>query len=174
MGDVSPTEMLQTLYEAHSNDIYRYARLSLGNHADAMDVVQEVFLRAHQAMDKYRAQSSPRTWLFAIARNLMIDLSRKRRTEQNYLRDAMHTETFVHRDPSESIAELMSLESLLFKIKDTYRDVIVLRHIEDLSVEETAKVLGWKPAKVRTVDHRATKRLRLLAASSTEEVERHG
>jgi RNA polymerase sigma-70 factor (ECF subfamily) len=169
VGDASPKQVLHELYKNYSHDVYRYARLSLGNHTDAMDVVQEVFLRAYKALTGYRQQAAPRTWLMAIARNYIFDLFRRRKTEHNYLREAV-VETFIHRDPSESIESLMVIESLLLKLKDSYRQVFVLRHIEEFSVAETAQILGWTPAKVRTVHHRAVNRLRALAKSELEEV----
>lgn len=163
-------DWLRDLYESYHQDVYRFARLSMGNHSDALDVVQEVFLRAYAAVDNYRHESSPKTWLLTIARNYVFDVFRRRKTERNYLRGQVGTTALTYRDPAESIDTLLTLERLVLELKPDYRQVFVLRHIEEFTVEETARVLGWTAEKVRTVDHRAIKRIRTLGDVKVKEV----
>lgn len=70
---------LACAYRAHGAEIYRYAWRALRDEGVAQDVVQEVFLRAWRAGDRYRAQrASLRVWLFAITRNAVVDEVRRR------------------------------------------------------------------------------------------------
>src|SRR5687768_28274 len=73
-------EALRAAYDAHSDEIYRFARNQLHDSGLAEEAVQETFLRAWRAADKYDSSvSSLRTWLFSICRNVVIDLARKRK-----------------------------------------------------------------------------------------------
>src|SRR5947209_2321740 len=66
-------------YAAHAGELYGFALRSLGDAGLAEEAVQETFLRAWRAGERYDPQISPlRTWLFAIMRNVVIDLSRAR------------------------------------------------------------------------------------------------
>ncbi len=68
---------MREAYAAHGAELYRYALRGLGDAATAQDAVQETFLRAWRARDRYDPQiASLRVWLFSIARNVVIDLHR--------------------------------------------------------------------------------------------------
>jgi RNA polymerase sigma-70 factor (ECF subfamily) len=158
-------EAIRSLYERYANDIYRYTRLMLGNSSDAYDVVQEVFLRAFRSWEKYRHDANGRTWLMTIARNYIFDTLRKKRTERKYLSgyeppNAIDILDDTIRDVVEAIA----------KLKITYRQVIVLRHIENFSIAETARILGWSENKVRSTTNRAMAALRKILHEHTKEV----
>lgn len=157
MKEPSAKEGIHSLFDLYANDIYRYARFTLQDHAEAKDVVQEVFLRAFRQWDRFRHESSYKTWLLSITRNYMYDVLRKRKTQSNYL-DA-YTPPY-HSDPTTTTDDLIVLEQSLAKLKDAYRHVIVLRHVEGLSVHEVAQILDWSEGKVRTTLHRALKQLR--------------
>lgn len=152
-------EVMQSLYELYSDDIYRYARLTLGSDYDAYDVVQEVYVRACRSWSSYRGDANAKTWLLRIARNYIFDLYRRKRTERNFL--ASYNPPPVY-DEAASIQAILEIEETLALMKHEYRQVIVLRHIESLSLQETAETLGWTEAKVRTTTHRAMTKLRKI------------
>jgi RNA polymerase sigma-70 factor (ECF subfamily) len=78
---VLPDDALRAAYDAHGPELYRFARRSLGDGALAEDAVQEAFVRAWRASASYDpARASQRTWLFAILRNVVIDMVRARRS----------------------------------------------------------------------------------------------
>jgi len=69
---------IRAVYRAHGPELYRFALRQLGDETAAQDVVQEVFLRAWRAADRFDpALASLRVWLFAIARNVLIDELRR-------------------------------------------------------------------------------------------------
>ena len=76
-----PDADVRSAYAAHGGELYRYARRSLGDAGAAEDAVQEAFVRAWRASATYDpAKASQRTWLFAILRNVVIDIARARRS----------------------------------------------------------------------------------------------
>lgn len=166
MNDASPpNEALHALYRQYADDVYRYARMMLGNAPDAYDAVQEVFLRALRAWGSYRGEASARTWLIRIAKNYLADVRRKRRVESKYI--SRRELQDVGREDGTADA-VLEVEWALRQLRPAYRQVVVLRYIENLSVEETAQVLGWSASKVRTTAHRAMMELRRMWGEAPE------
>lgn len=165
---LTPKQAIHSLYQLYSNDIYRYARMMLGSSSDAYDIVQEVFLRAFRSWNSYRQDASAKTWLMSIARNYISDVHRKKRSESKYVSRQEPPEVSDMATPIEVILEV---EDALSQLKDTYRQVIILRHLENYSIEETANVLGWSATKVRTTSHRAMTKLREILGANPREVD---
>ncbi|ARU62240.1 hypothetical protein CBW65_15415 [Tumebacillus avium] len=166
MSEPSKQEAIEGLFALYADEIYRYARYTLQDHAEAKDVVQEVFFRAFQRWDSFRHDSSYKTWLLTIARNYMYDLLRKKKTRLRVLTQWFTRQEDIH--PLAGVEERMVLEESLALLKESYRQVIILRHVQELSVAETAEVLGWTEGKVRTTLHRALHKLRELTEGDDE------
>ncbi|MFD1675309.1 RNA polymerase sigma factor [Alicyclobacillus fodiniaquatilis] len=166
-NQLAAQESIRSLYELYSDDIYRYARLTLRDSNDACDVVQEVFLRAFRSWDSYRQTSNSKTWLMSIARNYMFDVFRKKRTEKSHIFLSEIIEVAI----PESSEMSLEIEIALSRLKDTYRQVVILRHIENYSTQETAQILNWTEAKVRTTARRAIAKLREFLSPNSEEVD---
>lgn len=158
----SPNEDIETWFELYSDEIYKFARYAAPKSVDPKDVVQEVFLRAFRSWNSFRDDSSPKTWLFKIARNYIYDLLRKKRTEMNYLERHRPDLSEV----SVPLDTLIELEEALSELTPDKRQVFVLRGIQDLSIEETALILDWTQAKVKTTFYRAVHDLRNLLGES--------
>ncbi len=165
--ELSTEEIIHSLFEQFANDVFRYARLTLGNAHDAKDVVQEVFLRAYRGWSDFRHDANEKTWLMQIARHYLVDLIRKRQTERTYLTSY---EPPIMVNQQISIETMMMLEQTLATLNPAYQHVFVLRHIQQFTVIETAEILGWTQAKVRTVDHRAIYKIRQLMGDERTEV----
>ncbi|MCM3600983.1 RNA polymerase sigma factor [Robertmurraya korlensis] len=145
----------------YNKDIYHFLIYYIGS-SDVEDLVQEVFIRAIKGFDTYQQKSSPKTWLFSIARHVGMDEMRKRkrvRMKQKLLFWEEHTEMKT----PENILHLNENNRILYQaiqsLKANYRDVIILRGIKELSVSETASILHWNENKVRITYHRALKAL---------------
>lgn len=159
---LTPREAIDALFDQYADDVYRFAMYAVGNPADAKDVVQEVFLRAYQGWDKYRQDANEKTWLFHIARNFISDFFRRKKTRQNALSN------YPRVGIEDSGAGLpLEFTDAIAQLKPDHRQVISLRLIDDMSVNDTAHVLGWSPAKVRTTQHRALEHLRRIWNSDT-------
>ncbi|NHM30042.1 RNA polymerase sigma factor [Bacillus sp. C11] len=145
----------------YNKDIYHFLVYYIGS-SDVEDLVQEVFIRAIKGFDTFQEKSSPKTWLFSIARNVGIDEIRKsKRLRMKQMIKFWNEET--DKETPEKILQLNENNRLLYdsiqSLKANYRDVVILRGIKELSVSETASILNWNENKVRITYHRALKAL---------------
>ena len=152
------------------------ARRMLGNEEDAHDVVQEAFLSAFRAIDRFEGGSRLSTWLHRIVVNaaLMKIRSRKRRPETpidellpTFLEDGHQTTTPVEwkktaQEVLESQETRAMVRGLIDELPDIYRNVLMLRDIEELDTKETADLLETTPNAVKIRLHRARLALRTL------------
>lgn len=172
LESLSASEAIERLFELYADDLYRYTRYTLPDIDDPMDVVQEVFMRAFRAWASFRQDSNAKTWLFHIAKNYMVDILRRKRTERK------HKLSYEINDLSEvgvPLESLIELEELVESLKPDHRQVIILRSIQGMTVDETGEILGWSQAKVKTTLHRAVKELRgLLSEKEGEGIEYRG
>lgn len=147
----------EQLYELYKGDIYKYARFSLGSPLDAEDVVQDVFIQVLRKWHQFRGEASPKTWLWAITRSSIIDRARK---IKKYGREVPNHDG---QEPSaeEQSYQTIETEQLLTSLPENYRQVIVLRILQDMSTMDTAYILGWSESKVKVTLHRAIEKLRI-------------
>lgn len=158
MGEVKTglAAAIDELYGLYADELYRYARFTLRDVHLAEDVVQEVFIRAIRAWDSFRGDAAPRTWLWQIARNYTRDVMRRKQVRRRHS-VSNPVELYDVGAPFESLLEL---EDQLQGLSDDGRQVFVLRCMQDLSVKDTAEILGWTESKVKTTLSRALSKLR--------------
>lgn len=151
----------------YSDDVYHFLVYYTGK-TDVEDLVQEVFIKAGKGLKSYRGQSTPKTWLCSIARNVAIDEERKKKKLFSRQSPTPFDENTWNQQSEASpeqiflkLEEYRELYEAISKQKKKYRDVLVLRGIQDFSVKETAEILGCNETKVRTNYHRAIKALRM-------------
>lgn len=162
---------------AESGRLLSVTRRILPTEEDARDAVQDAFLLAFRSLDRFQGQSRLSTWLHRIAVNaaLMRLRTRRRKREEPldpllpaYQEDGHHVERFAAwDDPTEAIerAENKTLvRRLIGELPDSYRTVLLLRDIEGLDTEETARLLETTPNAVKVRLHRARQALRTLLA----------
>lgn len=144
---------IERMFKLFGDDLYHFLVYYKGSH-DVEDDVQEVFFRALKS--HFRGDSHPKTWLIGIARRLVIDQRRKKRL----------LSWLPNKEPQKSPDDiLMEHENVrevyraIDELKTEYRDVVMLRVISELSVEETSEVLGWTREKVSRTYYRALKKL---------------
>lgn len=151
------------LYETYYSDLYQYVFYSVNNQAQAEDLTQEVFIRALLAYDQFRGESTEKTWLFSIARRAVIDWYRKKKREVLFDFTTWKQPASNERLPdelAEARDDTLALYEGIRKLKPNYRDVVILRSIQDLSIKETADIMGWNVTKVKVTHHRALKKLK--------------
>jgi RNA polymerase sigma-70 factor (ECF subfamily) len=161
----APTASLdvRAAYAAHGPELYRFALRQLGDGGAAQDVVQEVFLRAWRAGDSYDPQlASLRTWLFAIARNVVVDEARRFavRPWQRDLTDG----TDLPQGATETDDRLVDgwvVEEALRRIGEDHRVAIVQTHLRGRPHAEVAAELGIPVGTLRSRVFYGLKALRL-------------
>jgi RNA polymerase sigma-70 factor (ECF subfamily) len=171
-------EAFELVVRTYSGRLLAVTRRILGNDEDARDAVQDAFLSAFRSLDRFEGGSLLSTWLHRIAVNaaLMRLRTRRRKPEESienllpvYKDDGHHQERFSSWtepvDVSMTRAENRALVRRCIEgLPDTYRTVLVLRDIEELDTEETARALGISGNAVKIRLHRARQALRTLLA----------
>lgn len=154
-------ELITDWFDAYSDDIYKFLIYYMST-TDVEDLVQEVFIKAINRYDSFKGDSSPKTWLIAIARNVAIDEARKKkRQDWRKLIQTYDYKTVTSPEEKQLVKETrIQLHQEIARLKRDYREVVILRAIEELSVAETAAILKWTNTKVRVTFHRALKALK--------------
>lgn len=149
-------------FHQYHRDILNYLIYFTGR-VDVEDLVQEVFIRALRRLNTFNELSSPKTWLFSIARNIAIDEMRKQKRENDKQQKLLH---FYRRSYHPSPEEMMRLNETNKEIYETiqtlrqnYRDVLILKGIKELNNQEVAEILQWSENKVSVTYNRALKAL---------------
>jgi RNA polymerase sigma-70 factor (ECF subfamily) len=160
------------IMQRYNRRLYRTARGILGDDAEAEDVVQEAYIRAFQHLEEFRGEAAFATWLTRITINEALGRKRKQRVtvELSYLENPASQESRVIPIPGMSEGNLeveagnremrRLIEKAVDALPESFRIVFVLREIEQMTVEETARQLALKPETVRTRLHRARRLLR--------------
>lgn len=139
-------EGVREVYAAHGPELYRFVLRNLGDEGAAEEIVQEVFLRAWRAADRYDpAKASLRVWLFAIARNAIIDHRRATGSRPTSARLELADEHVVARglveDPSDAVMRAWMVEEALSRLGDDHRHAIVETYIRGRPQAEVAEEL---------------------------------
>ena len=168
----------EQLVRSESGRLLAVTRRILGSEDDARDAVQDAFLLAFRSINRFAGHSRLSTWLHRIAVNaaLMRLRSRQRKREQSiepllpsFLDDGHHAEQFAPwPEPVDQAMEKaetrQTVRRLIGQLPESYRTVLLLRDIEGLDTDETAKLLEMTPNAVKVRLHRARQALRTLAA----------
>jgi RNA polymerase sigma-70 factor (ECF subfamily) len=170
------TEIYHQLIRPYERIVYIMSLTYLRNETDAEDVAQETFLRAFQNLRKFRGESKFSTWLISIALNEARSQLRRRTTirvlsldepqDPEMLSSPEHLRDW--RDLPSVVVERDEIQRLLLQAVESlpkiYKQVFLLREIEDLNINETAEILGISPSLVKVRLHRARIMLHKLLA----------
>jgi RNA polymerase sigma-70 factor (ECF subfamily) len=162
-------ERLRALYEQYASPLFGYVlRQVHGDRQAAEDIVQETLLRAWthpDALDPERG--SVRAWLFAVARNLVIDAVRARQARPREVGEERLGEDWAGSVPDpatddrfEQTLDALQLAEALEVLSDEHRAVIVETYYRGASVAEAAKALGVPPGTVKSRTYYALRALR--------------
>ncbi|MDB4908920.1 MAG: polymerase sigma factor, sigma-70 family [Gemmatimonadetes bacterium] len=151
------------LVDRHSPACLRYATRVLGNRHDAEDVVQDSFVRAFRALDRYDPQRDFRGWLFAIVVNRCRSAAvvRSRRWNRLVPEAAEHRQVPV-READARHGELEEVQEALAQLDPALREAFLLKYVEDMSYDEMSRVTGVGAPALRMRAMRACRRLRAL------------
>lgn len=156
------------LYDRYVGPIYRYVYFKVSQREEAEDITSDVFLKAWQylidGMD--RDVQNFRPFVYTIARNCVIDLYRARMkrsvlplTEAEAVPDPRNLHEAVA-----AVGDVAELLRTMKKMKHEYQEVILLRHVEGLSLGEIAVIMGRSSVATRVTLHRAMRKLKELSS----------
>lgn len=159
------------IVEIYKNSVYQLSYRMLGNKQEAEDIAQEAFIRAYVNINSFNQDLKFSTWLFRIATNLCIDRIRKKKPDYYLDAEVFGTEglTMYSQIPANTPLPETELESLelqetvqkeILKLPEKYRSAIVLKYIEELSLNEISEILDLPLGTVKTRIHRGREVLR--------------
>ena len=155
-GDSAAVEELVDLL---SGKLYDFFSSEMGSRSHADDMLQELWLRLHQARHTYRPGEPVLPWVYAIARCVRVDQYRKRRRIER--REVASTGIQYVAQESEG-SDLPTLGELLAPLPESQREVLILLKVNGLSLEEAARATSSTVGSVKQKVHRAYDRLREL------------
>jgi RNA polymerase sigma-70 factor, ECF subfamily len=170
----------------HLDAAYNLARWLAGNTTDAEDVVQDAYLRAYRYFDSFQGGNF-RVWLLIIVRNAFITWAKENRSgrmmfvpDTPVVDNADKEETMWGsrpRDPEALLLESIDSQTvgrLMEQLPTEYREILLLREVEDLAYKEIAEVTGMPIGTVMSRLSRARLNLRKLWLAQTETEDAHG
>lgn len=180
----APDANFESLVQHCNQRVYRLALRITRNHQDAEDARQETFLKAYRHLDQFEGRSRFTTWISRIAINEGLMNLRKRNDSRRVALDEI-AETAIEgdalvklrrpiEDPEVNFTRRQlrgALNAAIAALRPLYRDVFVLRTVEELSTSETAKTLGLTVSTVKTRLRRARIELRAYLASCGQMVQ---
>lgn len=149
------------IFDKHHAEIFRYLLLRVGNVETAEDLCSEVFLRLVRNQQNYNKQKAGiRTWLYVIARNLLLDHYQKSKLREP--EPIIVPEAYVA-DPADKLADIQFILQLMQRLTEQERELITLRYINELSVHEIATIHKKTYIATKLAVYRAIAKLSKLA-----------
>jgi RNA polymerase sigma-70 factor (ECF subfamily) len=169
-------QAFETLVRIYGGRMLAVARRFVRHDQDAQDIVQSAYLNAFRSVGQFEGQCLIGTWLHRIVVNtaLMKLRARRRRPEASiddllptFQEDGHHVEQFAEWcAPADELIERAETRAIVHacieRLPDNYREVLILRDIEELSTEESARALSMTPTAVKVRLHRARQALSTL------------
>jgi RNA polymerase sigma-70 factor, ECF subfamily len=169
-------EAFELAVRAYGGRLLAVARRFVRTDEDAQDIVQSAYLNAFRSLDRFEGSCQLSTWLHRIVVNtaLMRLRSRRRKPEQSieellpaFQEDGHHVEQFADwAAPADELLERQqtrtAVRACIAQLPENYREVLLLRDIEELSTQEVAAAMGLTPTAVKVRLHRARQALSTL------------
>jgi RNA polymerase sigma-70 factor, ECF subfamily len=160
---------IDELYRQYNQELVHFLIYLGVKKEEAEDLVQEVFIRVLKTKCSFKGESSERTWLYTIAKNIAIDHFRRQKNSYSF-----DCQIPIHIKDEQALPEEIALykeqldwlNHLLKCCTVDQKKVIYCRYLKDMSIVETALNLGWSESKVKTTQHRALKLLQRSLVSS--------
>ncbi|WP_338450571.1 RNA polymerase sigma factor SigW [Niallia oryzisoli] len=159
------------IVEIYKDKVFQLSFRMLGNRHEAEDIAQEAFIRAYVNIQSFNINLKFSTWLYRIATNLCIDRIRKKKPDYYLDAEVAGTEgltmysqipatTPLPEDDVESLELQDTIQREISNLPEKYRTVIVLKYIDELSLNEISEILDMPLGTVKTRIHRGREALR--------------
>lgn len=159
---MAQNDLIEEWFQLYADPVYNFLLYYIRS-GDVEDLVQEVFIKAMRGISSFKGNSSPKTWLFSIARNVALDHIRKNRKRRDVT---------VFKDERHSPEDTLSPE-ILYQLDETkreiykaigglrqpFQEILIIRGIKECTIQESAGILRWSENKVKVTYHRALKAL---------------
>ncbi|MFP3880656.1 MAG: RNA polymerase sigma factor [Dehalococcoidia bacterium] len=150
------------LYDMHIDRVYRHIYYRVGNQTDAEDLTQQTFLKAWQAIARYKKTASPFVaWLMTISHNLVVDFYRTRKDKAYIEAEVLaNYSTSSPEQAAEVSYKQQRLRRAILQLSADEQQVVILRLMEGFEFAEIASLLKKKEGNIRVILHRALVKLR--------------
>src|ERR687897_720126 len=135
----------EELVRRYQRPIAAYVYRMVGNYESALDLTQEIFIKVYNSLKRYRSEFKFSTWIYKIAHNAAVDHLRRNSTREQ---------------ESEQRERRVEIEAVVRALPGNYRELIILRHSQDLSYEEIVEVTGLPLGTVKNRLFRAREMMR--------------
>jgi len=159
----------EELVRRYQRPISAYVYRMVGNYESALDLTQEIFIKVYNSLQRYRAEFKFSTWIYKIAHNAAVDHLRRSATREQSLTVGSDGDNFElplesgrlsPEQESERKERRIEIESVVGALPANYRELIILRHSQDLSYEEIVEVTGLPLGTVKNRLFRAREMMR--------------
>lgn len=164
MNEEEKHNSFQTFYSNHSDALFRFCFTKVRDRHIAIDLVQESFIRLWDYVKKQDDITYPKALLYRIAHNLVIDWSRKKKSQSldTILDAGLEFASNEDLGPDHvSRDDMRVVMRTLEKLSAPYRETIIMRYVDGLSVSEIADLTGEQANAVSVRIHRAMEKLRI-------------
>lgn len=175
-GDVNNTDLelvgriragdagaFEALYRQHATRLYNLASRMAGPHADADDLLQDIFLIAHRKLGSFRGESSLGTWLYRLAMNHCLDVLRSRQTRMGQQTDSLdEPDAMPVASPGPGLGAVsrIDLERAIETLPPACRAAFLLHDVEGFGHHEVGAMLGVSEGTSKSQVHKARLRIR--------------
>lgn len=159
----------EELVRRYQRPISAYVYRMVGNYESALDLTQEIFIKVYSSLDRYRAEFKFSTWIYKIAHNAAVDHLRRTSTREQSLMIGTDGDQFdmpiesgrlSPEQESEQRERRIEIETVVRALPANYRELVILRHSQDLSYEEIVEVTGLPLGTVKNRLFRAREMMR--------------
>jgi RNA polymerase sigma-70 factor (ECF subfamily) len=151
------------LYRTFVHQIYAYFFVHLGANLDAQDLTTKTFMKALQNITQFQGKAQFSTWVYAIARNELVDFFRKQKSALRFDEEWHQPANSLEEDTDQLRAEKVKrVDRLLALLPEKYAQILRLRFLQNLSVKETAQTLGISESNVKVRQLRALQKARAI------------
>lgn len=149
----------EILIQRFKNPLTNYVYRFLGDYDSCVDVVQETFIKVYRYKDNYNSIAKFSTWVYTIAGNLARTEYQRKRRRNLFSINSYGEEEKIFEIPDESYRPDVSadanmkreiIQKALLKVRDSYREAVILRDIQELSYEEIAEIIGIEVGTVKS------------------------
>lgn len=166
-------ESFLTVIRLYQKKVFQMAYGFFGNREDALDIVQETFLRVHEKAGLFREGYNLQNWILQMAKNICIDYYRKnyrkrRELESNQTLDDINPAAPADAPPGEAAELRRLLDQCVDKLARRQKLIFVMRHDQELKIEDISKILGIAPGTVKSLHFKAVQNLRTMLAPYLE------
>lgn len=159
----------EELVRRYQRPISAYVYRMVGNYESALDLTQEIFIKVYNSLSRYRSEFKFSTWIYKIAHNAAVDHLRRTTTREQSLVVGTEGDQFdlpiesgrlSPEQESERKERRVEIETVVRALPANYRELIILRHSQDLSYEEIVDVTGLPLGTVKNRLFRAREMMR--------------